>query len=166
MTLPLVTPQTLTGGTQYWLGYYTDTSVVVALAETVLQKARTKANTYASNAPTPTISGTSSATVTWEIWGNATGTATNFGLVDKVPGAEPNVVAYNYVSDSTVGHEDLYTLGDITGTPASIGCLQVSALLSKDVPGARTADIRLNSGIRAQMGQKLLIDERPSLPTT
>lgn len=149
LTLPLVTPQALTAGTQYWIGYYTDTTINMIVAENLMNLGQCKGNTYGSGAPAGPITGQSGGRRTWQIWGNCTGTASNFALVDKPPGALigfPTAQTVDYIASSNAGDEDLYTLKDLTGTVASIACVQVSALLSKDSGGARTMDLRVKSG--------------------
>jgi hypothetical protein len=139
LTLALVTPQALTAGTQYWIGYITDTSVVVQLSDTstVGYKA---ANTYASGAP-GTAPAMTSGQASYLIWGNATGMTTNWDQVDK----NPPLGDLSYNQSSTVSQEDLFGFPALSSTPANIYTVAVKAYAARSDAGARTVDLRTKS---------------------
>lgn len=140
LTGALVTPQSLTLGTSYWIGFITDTSVVLQEVDssTTGEKA---ANTYTSGAP-----GTAPAMTigqsNWIIYGNVTGTGINYYEVDINP--PPGDISF--VFDSTVGHEDLYQFPNLTTTPAAIYTVAVKGYMRNATSGARTIDMRMHSG--------------------
>lgn len=143
LTLPLVTPQSLTAGTPVWIGYITDTSVVIAQVDTttVGQKA---ANTYASGAP-----GTGPSMTTgqpsWIIFGNLTGMANNWPQVSNgFSNYGLGLPSYNL--SSTVSAQDLFGFPSITGAPPTIVTSAVKAFLERSDSGARTMDLQMKSG--------------------
>lgn len=136
----LVTPQALVANTPYWIGFITDTSVVLqeAATTTLGQKA---SNTYSSGAPGTAPSMTISQP-TWAIWGNCTGAA-NFASV----AANPGQPTYSNISDNNVDAGDLYTFPAIV-TPTYISAVYtmlVSILGEISGSGARTVDINISS---------------------
>lgn len=154
--LPLVTPQALTGGTQYWIGFYSDTSLNLLVSEDVNNVGQRKANTYTSGAPAGPLTAMTTAQNTWQMWGVATGAVSNYALGDQQPGALVGSLfdTVGFVQSGNVNDEDLYAMSDLTGNPASIGCVQVTALASKDAAGTRTVDLRLKSGATESSGSK------------
>lgn len=65
----------------------------------------------------------------------------NYLLVD-----DPTVDTADYTEDSTVSDVDLYAMGDMSVTPASIPVVQLTNLLAKSDAGARTARNIIRSG--------------------
>ena len=142
LTLPLVTPQSLSAGTPVWIGYITDTSVVIAQVDTttVGQKA---ANTYASGAP-----GTGPSMTTgqpsWIIFGNLTGMAHNWPQVSNgFSNYGLGLPSYNL--SSTVSAQDLFGFPSITGAPPTIVTSAVKAFLERSDSGARTMNLQMKS---------------------
>lgn len=138
--LPLTTPQSLSTGTQYWIGFINDTSVLLQLSDTSTVGYRA-ANTYASGAPgtAPTMTSGQSS---WLFWGNLTGVAVNYDEVNNQP---PDGL-YSYVFDATVGHEDLYNFGALSVTPASVYAVAVKGYIQRSDSGAKTISLRTKSG--------------------
>lgn len=145
LSLPLVTPQALTGGTQYWIGFINDTSVAMQTSD-VSAIGRRIANTYASGAP-GTAGAMTTGQTTWAFWGIATSPASNYAAVlvaNGVPMSEQ--IIQGYIQSATVNHEDLYTVTDLGVTPTTIYGVQVNVFAARSDSGAKTMDIRLKSG--------------------
>jgi hypothetical protein len=145
-TLALVTPQSLTAATAYWIGYITDTSVALAEVDTSLTGAKA-ANTYTSGAP-GTAPGMTTGQNSWEIWGNLTGMAANYPQVDIAPPAD----ILNYNASSTVNAEDLFAVTSLGATPSNIYAVNVKVRWERSDSGARTADIRCKSNTTTSSG--------------
>jgi hypothetical protein len=146
-TMPLTTPQSLSAGTQYWLGWMCD--ILVASSLTVFDGTttdRTATSTFASGAP-GTAPATSAAAATL-IWGNVTVTSNNW----YAAGQNPAQGAQSYVFDATVGHEDLFSFPALSSTPSAIYGVAVKANLSKSDAGAKTASVRLKSSATDSAG--------------
>ena len=145
-TLPLTTPQTLTAGTQYWIGAMSDTTLNPGgmLFADSAGTGRSATVTFTSGAPS-----TAPATIaapSFLFWGNYTlAVPNNTYEVALQPPPLPGVGA-SYVLDSTVGHEDLYNFTPLTTTPAQIYCVATKAYMSKSDTGARTVSVRCKSG--------------------
>jgi hypothetical protein len=139
-TLPLTTPQSLSAGTQYWIGFINDTSVALAQSDGSNAGYRA-ANTYASGAPgtAPAMTG---GQATWLIWGNLAGVAVNYDEVNN----QPPDGQYSYVFDATVNHEDLYGFGALSVTPASVYAVAVKGYVQRSDSGAKTISLRTKSG--------------------
>jgi hypothetical protein len=140
LILSLTTPQSLSAASDYWVGYITDTSIVLAQVDVTLTGARAS-NTYGSGAP-GTLPTMTLGQASWQIWGNLSGVAVNWYEVANNP--PPGDVSF--VFDSTVGHEDLYGFPALPFTPSSIGPVAVKGLWRLSQPGVRTVDLRLKSG--------------------
>jgi hypothetical protein len=137
--MPLTTPQSLTAGTQYWLGHMCDIAASNALTNSdTASTERTGTSTFASGAPgTAPSTGTVTTTV---LWGNVTGTGANYyELLNPAQGT------YSNLTDSTVGHEDLYTFPALTGNPTSVYAVALKANCSRSDSGARTVSMRMLS---------------------
>lgn len=145
LSLPLVTPQALIGGTQYWIGYITDTSVAIQLSDNYSATGQRKANTYASGAPNPGGAGFTTAQSPWCIWGHCTGAAAEWPTVANVPSALiGGTIAYN--QSATVGHKSYYDFEAMPVAPTDIFAVAVSTLWNRSDAGARTANINIKSG--------------------
>ncbi|MDE3037008.1 MAG: hypothetical protein KGJ21_00925 [Pseudomonadota bacterium] len=144
LTLPLTTPQSLTAGTSYWIGYVTDTALSMQRQDATgaVTSAGYTAGITFSSAPPSTAPSMSSGQYSLQVWGNVTGMGTNYTETNEVPpGGDVSCV-----TSSTVGAEDRYSFGSLSGTPANIAGVKVSALLRKTDSGARTATLQLKSG--------------------
>lgn len=140
LNLPLTTPQAIVAGTQYWIGYITDTSIVLSLADgnNLGYKA---ANTYTSGAPGPAPAMTS-AQSSWLIYGRTTGVATNWDEVSK----NPALGDLSYVQSSNVGDEDLFNFPSLSSTPSNIYTVAIKVNCARSDAGARTIKARIKSG--------------------
>ena len=139
LTLPLVTPQALTAGTAYWIGYITDTSVVIAQVDATVtgQKA---ANTYGSGAPGtgPTMT---TGQVSWQVWGNCTGAAHNYAAVD----VNPPLGNSSYNQSATVSQADFFNFPALSTGNAIIETVAVKAYCERSDAGARTVNLQIDS---------------------
>lgn len=142
LVLPFASGQVLTAGTAYWIGYITDTSVAIYVADT-LGTGRTKANTYASGAPNP--AGVTVASASWMIWGNCTAASTNSAVEAE---QQPLGVwgDFGYVVSSNVGDEDLFGFPALSGSPISVYAVAVSGYMRDQAAGARTVTLNTKSG--------------------
>lgn len=165
VTLPFVTPTALTGGTQYWVGYYSDTALTHGIASNTLGKGQRKANTYASGAPAGPLTGMTTGQVVWQIWATATGAASSYALVDEMGGSLVNSIAVDYVSSANVGDEDLYVMSDLIGTTSNIACVQVSALMGKSGTTSRDGQVRLKSNTTDSGGSSTTLSTTPTQVT-
>jgi hypothetical protein len=144
VTMPLTTPQSLTAGTNYWLGYVTDTTMSMQRDDnsSFATNAGYSASVTYTSAPPSTAPSMSSGQSSVQLWGNVTGMTTNFSEVNEVPPGGD----LSCVTSSTVGAEDRYGFGSLSSTPSNIGGVKVSALLRKTDVGARTITVQLKSG--------------------
>lgn len=143
--LPLATPQSLVGGTQYWVGYYSDTSLTVRKSDTWHSSGQRKLNTYASNAPAGPLAGMTTGQNPWVIWGNGTSGASNYPALSATsPPILSDLLSYN--RDSVVGHEDVFVTSDLAVTPSTIYAVKLSALSKRSAAGTRTMDLEVKSG--------------------
>lgn len=145
LTSSFASPPTLVSGTYYWIGFITDTSV--ALYESIASPSVgvKAANTYTSGAPAtcPTVS---TGQVSWALWGAITPSGgTNTEIVDVQPVTPAYLGDFNYVSDGTVGDEDLYTIGSLTANPAHIYTVAVKGYMRNSDGGVRTVSLRTKS---------------------
>jgi hypothetical protein len=146
LTSAFASPPTLSASTVYWLGFITDTSVLLQESDsnTLAYKA---ANTYGSGPPTtPTMTGNQGS---WVIWGalNTTGVNWYEENIDPAPGD------ISYVTDSTSGHEDLYSFPALTTpNPTTVYAVAVKGYIRKTDAGARTVDLRCKSSTTDSAG--------------
>lgn len=140
LTGPFASGQILTGGTAYWIGYITDTSVSLFMSDSSLN-GQSASNTYTGGAPlTPTMTTGQSD---WMLWGNLTGT-NNTACISDAPPVGPTADA-SYTSSNATGAEDLFNVSALSSTPASIYAVQVSGFLKNQASGARTVTLRTKS---------------------
>jgi hypothetical protein len=143
LTGALTTPQTLSAGTAYWIGFITDTSVVLQEVD-ASAVGQTATNTYASGAPgtAPTMT---TGQPSWVLYGNLTGVSVN-NYEEAIPSNQNQPVGnLSYVFDSTSGHEDLYNFPNLSVTPASIYTVAVKGYVAKSDSGSRTVSLRVKS---------------------
>lgn len=141
LTGALVTPQALTGGTAYAVGFITDTSILLSEvdATTTGQKA---ANTYASGAPTsPTMTINQPS---WIIFGNCSSAAANYAAVTN-SFANPPLGDPSYNQDATVSHEDLFGFPALSSGSVGIATMAVKGYCERSDSGARTVSLRTKS---------------------
>jgi len=143
VTLPLTTPQSLSAGTPYWIGFMNDLAMTNGVATADANSLGYRANsTFASGAP-GTAPAMTSGQGSFLLWGNLTGIAVNYDEVNN----QPPDGQYSYVYDATVNHEDLYTFTPLSlPAPATIHSVAVKAYVQKSDSGTRTVSMRTKSG--------------------
>ncbi len=139
LTGALVTPQSLTASTAYWVGFILDTNLNLALVDGGVTGYKAT-NTYTSGAPSTAPAMTSGQT-SWMIYGNLTGMAVNWPEVSLAP----PVGDASYVLSSFVSDEDLFTVPSV-GTPDFVYMVAVKSNMRKSDTGVRTIDLQLKSG--------------------
>jgi hypothetical protein len=139
LLLPFSGGQSLTAGTPYWIGFITDTSILLDENDNSLPDF-VKSNTYASGPPGPAGSMTGSQPA-WAIYGNVTGTGVNWFEVD----INPPPGDLSYVSSATVSQEDLYGFPALSVTPTAIYTMAVKGFIKRTDTGARTISLRCKS---------------------
>jgi hypothetical protein len=143
LTLPLTTPQSLTAGTAYWIGFMNDTALGIALSDATSALSRA-AVTFTSGAPS-TAPAMTTGIASYYLYGNLTGVSGNWY---EATGQAPNgpAGAPSYVFDATVGHEDLYNFGALSAIPANVYAVALKGYLSKSDSGTKTLSLRMKSG--------------------
>jgi hypothetical protein len=139
--------QSLTGGTQYWLGFITDTSVALHVVDAGTAGQR-KANTYTSGAPAGPLTGMTTGQNNWVIYGNVSGISVNYAEVNLNPPADD----LSFVFSATVGHEDLYGFPALSTTPSNIYVVAVKGYIRNATSGGRTIDLRMKSNTTTSSG--------------
>lgn len=74
---------------------------------------------------------------------------TNFENVDEGPGPNDDT---DFVESSTVGHQDLYTTDNLSGTPDTVYAVVVRAAARKDDAGSRTIQLLTRTGTTTDVG--------------
>ena len=145
-TMTFAAPVSLTGGTTYWIGYITDTSIAVLESSTATTGVKA-VNTYTAGAPAtcPTVT---VGQVAWEIWGVCSGSTVNWVSENRNPTDGDN----SYIFSSTAGNEDLYHLPALITVPTNIYTVAAYCNARKSDSGARTLDIRCKSGATDSAG--------------
>lgn len=148
LTMPLTTPQSLTAGTQYWLGFMQDAGSANMSPADNLVAGRNVTATFASGAPS-TCPATAGGQQTVVVYGNITlASPVNWYEV----ASQPPQGAASYVYDSVVGHEDLYAVPNLSAPATSIYAVAVKANVAKSDAGARTISVRCKSGTTDSAG--------------
>lgn len=142
----LTTPQALTAGTAYWIGFITDSSVVLWLTDGGTNGVKA-ANTYSSGAPA-TAPAMTTGQSSWILYGNCTGATTNWSAVKHNPA--PGDIAS--ISSETLNDEDLYNFPVLTTNPTTIYFGAVRANMKRSDAGARTVDLRVKSNTMTSSG--------------
>jgi hypothetical protein len=141
ITLPLTTPQSLTAGTQYWLGFMNDVAFNGVAGADGGASGRSAVSTFSSGAPgtCPTLA---TGSVTGVVYGNITlASPVNwYEVASQPPQGLPS-----YVFDATVTHEDLFTFPALSATPAVIYAVATKANIAKSDAGAKTVTVRTKS---------------------
>ena len=139
LTSSFSSPPSLSASTKYWIGFINDSAINAQESDTH-NFGCGKSNTYASGPPNP------AGTMTFNqgsylIWGNVSSTGVNWYEVD----VNPPPGDLSYVSDSTSGHEDLYSFPALTVTPQTIYTVGVKGYIKKSDSGARTVSLVMSS---------------------
>jgi hypothetical protein len=149
LTGDLVTPQALVAATPVWIGFITDTSIALLEVDGSLT-GEGAANSYAGGAP-----GTGPAMTTglpsWIIFGLCTSMAANWPQVTNGFNNVPEGL-YNYNTDDTVGHQDLFSFPFLSGSPQNVYFTAMKVNVSNSLGGARTIDVNLKSGATTSAG--------------
>lgn len=148
LTGALVTPQALTAGTPYWIGFITDTSVVLNEVDTTITGAKA-ANTYTSGAPTTPSMTTGQAS--WIIFGNCTSPAANWAQVNN-GFSNPPLGDLSYNADATVGHADRFNFPALSVNSQNIATVAVKGYAKRSDAGARTIDLITKSNTTTSTG--------------
>lgn len=144
VVMPLTTPQSLTAGTPYWLGYVADTDLNTLRqdASNAQTNSGYEAGVSYSSGPPSTAPSMNSNQYSLMVWGSITGMGANYTETNELPpGGDLSCVA-----SSTVGAEDLYNFNSLSSAPSNIAGVKISALLRKTDSGARTITVQLKSG--------------------
>jgi hypothetical protein len=144
VVMPLTTPQSLTAGTPYWLGYVTDTDLNTLRQDAAAAQTNSgyQAGISYTSGPPSTAPSMGSGNSSLMVWGNMTGMSTNYTETSEMPpGGDLSCVA-----SSTVGAEDLYNFTSLSSAPSNIAGVKISTLLRKTDSGARTVSVQLKSG--------------------
>lgn len=143
----LTSPQSLIGGVQYWIGFICDTNVGLCMATNTNTKGFTAGNTYTSGVPAvaPTMTGNQSDYI---LYGVVT-TTTHYTEVNQLPIGSPLI---NYITNTAVGDQDLYTFPALTLNPLHVWGVKVSSFSAKSDAGARTISMITRSGATQDEG--------------
>jgi hypothetical protein len=137
-TFTFGTPVVVTKGTQYWIGFDSDTSSGTwQTGSGVAGWFGTTAYASFPVASPASLTGAapSTSSVTIAISSNAT----------VVSEAQQDALT-SYVYDSTVGHNDLYTLPALAAGPTSVVAVTTIGYMQKSDAGTRNAAVQLKSG--------------------
>jgi hypothetical protein len=143
VTSTFSSPPSLTGGTPYWIGFITDTSVVLTVTNSNTTSGAKAANTYGSGPPTNPSMTTGQSN--WALWGTLTGVTSHTYAVSQAPNSPGMGGDFSYVTDSTVGHEDLLNVAGLVANPATIYAVAVKGIFRDSDAGARTVTLRTKS---------------------
>lgn len=151
VVMPLASPQALTAGTQYWIGFINDSTFTMVLwdeldpanggAVPITDIGQTANNTYASGAPSPAPAMTKNQ-ASLGIMGICTGAATNW----QTEAVNPPVGNRSSVSSSNVSDEDLYQYPGLLPTVTKVYTVAVSGNAYLSGPGLRQFDLVALSG--------------------
>jgi len=136
-TFTFGSPVTVAKGTQYWIGFDSDTSAGT-FGFTTGTPGGTSTTAYASF-PVASPTFTASAAIICSL---TITTSTNNCVVNEPQ--EDGLTSYVY--DSTAGHADLYTIATIASTPATTYAVTTRAYMQKSDAGSRTAAVQIKSG--------------------
>jgi hypothetical protein len=137
-TLTFGTPITLVKGTQYWIGFDSDTGSGTWNIGAVGSGAFSTTAYASFPVASPSVTGSSFPVVcTLSIAVSSNNTLVNETLQDAVN---------TYVYDSTAGHADYYGIAGIGSTPVSTVAVTTRGYMQKSDIGSRTAAVQIKSG--------------------
>jgi len=158
LTGTLVTPQALTAGTKYWIGFITDTSVALGQIDASTNDGQKKANTYASGAPNPAGGSFTTGQGSWVLFGLCTSMAANWPQVSNDFGHSAfSASGYAFNSDSTVGHEDLFTFPALSTGSQDIYTVAVKTFCALSTAGSRTMTAQTKSSSTDTSGPAFVV---------
>lgn len=146
---PLVTPQALTAGVQYWLGVITDTSFDTVQYSFQNAQGFSASNTYASGAP-GTAPGMTSGFHAPVLFGACTGATTNW----ESEALNPPIGDLSSVASATPGDTDLYGFPNLPTAITTVYAVAVSANCRLSAPGSHTFNTVAKSGGTSGNGSK------------
>jgi hypothetical protein len=154
LTLPLTTPQNLTAATQYWLGFITDSVVVVQNFDYNPQTTSgyTASNTYSSGAPASAPAMTPNQT-TLALWGICTGASTNWESISLNPPIGDSSAVYA----NATSKEDLYIFPALPSNVVAVYSVGISGNAKLTFPGTHTFDLVISSSGTIGTGSKVNI---------
>jgi hypothetical protein len=132
------TPVAVAKGTQYWIGFSSDTSS----GTWNVGSASTGAQSTTSYASFPVASPTVTTSVLQIACSVTIAVSTNNSVVN---GAQQDATT-SYVYSSTVNDADLYGIASIASTPATVIATTTRAYMQKSDAGTRTAAVQVKSG--------------------
>ncbi len=142
LTSAFGSPPSLTGGTAYWIGFITDTSVSMNTTQSLTTSGVTNSRTYGSG-PIDPFGTPTTGQVNWALWGTLTGVTDNsISLKQTLSFAYGD---YNYVSSSTVTNEDLFNMDPLTATPSDIHMVALKGVFRNSDAGTRTVTLNTKS---------------------
>lgn len=157
----LTTPQSLTAGTQYWIGFITDSSITLAQQDgtgsgaAATLKGYVANNTFGSGAPNPAPA-MSANQPSWVLYGSCSGASTNWESVSvNPPPGElylPLLSDVSSVKSANVGNEDLYTFPALSADVVAVYTVGVKGHARLAISGVRTFDLRTLSGATDSAG--------------
>jgi hypothetical protein len=137
-TFTFGTPVTVAKGTQYWIGFDSDTTsgtYNIITGSTGIQTTTAYASFPVASPGSPSGIGAPVISVT-------IATSGNFTVVNE---AQQDATS-SYVYDSVPGHADFYTIAPIASTPLTTFAVTTRAYMIKSDAGTRTAAVQLKSG--------------------
>jgi hypothetical protein len=155
-TITFGSPPSVVRGTQYWVGFISDTTTAsawnLASSSTIgaypNQGATSTSPTYASfPTSTPTLGSSSTSAPIFTV----TITPTTLANADMVSEIVQDAAA-TYIYDSTVNDADFYTPGAIAVTPNSTVAVITRALALKTDAGTRNIALQIQSGATLSTG--------------
>lgn len=135
LNLPLITPQALTAGTKYWLGFINDTTINTRIFDGGIFGFRAN-NTYGSGAPSsaPTMTPNQSSLL---LYGACTGAVTNW----ESEALNPPLGDVSSVFSNVTNTEDLYNFPVVPSTVTAIYSIGVIGNSKLNAAGAHTIDL-------------------------
>jgi hypothetical protein len=137
-TITFGTPVTVAKGTQYWIGFDSDTTS----GTWNVNNGTTGATSSTAYASFPVASPTITANANPVVCSLTITTSSNATVVNE---AQQDTTT-SYVYDSTVNDADFYNIGTIASTPASTIAVTTRAYMQKSDAGSRTAAVQIKSG--------------------
>jgi hypothetical protein len=139
LTMPLVSPQNLVAGTQYWIGFYSDTGGNFQEFDATT-KGRAGTVTYAGGAPSspPTLTANQQSIM---LFGLCTGGAANYPSEITNPSAGDA----SSLTSGSVGISDLYTFAALPTNVTNVYTVGVSGYTRLSYAGARTMNFNVSS---------------------
>jgi hypothetical protein len=137
-TFTFSTPVTVTRGTQYWIGFMSDTSSgfwTTTSASSGVQQVSTSYAAFPTASPATGAAAAPICTLTLTVGSNAA--LVNETLQDG---------ATSYVYDANVGDADFYTIAATAGTPTTVVAVTTRGFVQKSDAGSRSGAVQLKSG--------------------